>query len=138
VHSTLFVDIRAAVGFFGRTRRIEQVRCAGREGRGKGEQESRRVGGGSLLAARGTGNTCQRDEERLVPLRGGGEDKSLTLVAELLDHVAKTGPPMRPRGCQRSYGQHTGVVQVRRCLRHAALNFKSPNSRCSKLQESHA
>jgi hypothetical protein len=48
----------------------------------------------------------------LTTRRGAGEDKPLPLLAELLDHVAKTGPPMVPRECQRSGGQHTGVVQV--------------------------
>jgi hypothetical protein len=112
VHSAPFVGVRAAAGFLDRTRRIEQIRCFGRQGRGKGEQESRRIGGGSLWATRGAGYTCQRGEETLVPRRGGGEDEPLPLLAELLDHVAKTGLPMVPRECQRSGGQHTGVVQV--------------------------
>jgi hypothetical protein len=112
MHSTPFVGVRAAAGFLDRTRGIEQVRFFGRQSRGKGEQESRRIGGGSLWAARVAGNTCQRGEETLVPRRSGGEDEPLPLLTEMLDHVAKTGPPMVPRECQRSGGQHTGVVQV--------------------------
>jgi hypothetical protein len=58
----------------------------------------------SLSAARGAGHTFQRGEETLVPRRGGGEDEPLPLLTELLDHVAKTGPPMVPRECPRSGG----------------------------------
>jgi hypothetical protein len=53
VHSAPFVGVRAAAGFLDRTRRIEQVGCGGRQGRGEGEQAPAALVAGACWRYRG-------------------------------------------------------------------------------------